>query len=245
MRTPLLTGAALAVALLATTGCEKQDPAGMPDGVKTPAAKTGAPAPAPVQQAKVEGAAMAPGSQPGAALPPGHPPTGGMPPGHPPAGNMPPGHPPTGALPPGHPPAGNMPAGHPPTGMPAPGEAVGAGGTLSGTIALDPSMTDKVKAGSVLFIIVRRDEGEGQKGMLLAAKKIPVTGTGMFPLKYTVGPADVMMQGTQLAGGVRVEARVDQDGDAISKAPGDVVGVLARGVKVGDEGVDFALDSNL
>ncbi len=212
------------IAALALTACNKQDPA---TGEKTaaqkkaPAATQAAPAPAPVQQAKVQGAATpAAGSQP-TSMPAGHPPAGGMPPGHPPAGGMPPGHPPAG------------------------GAAPAGGGTLAGTIDLDAGMKAKVKAGSVLFIIVRQDAGQGQRGMLLAAKKVPVTGADMFPLKYTVGPADVMMQGTQLAGNVRVEARVDQDGDAISKAPGDVVGALDKAVKVGDEGLDFTLNASL
>ena len=54
-----------------------------------------------------------------------------------------------------------------------------------------------------------------------------------------------MMQGTSLAGPVRVEARIDQDGDAISKQPGDIVGALAKGAQVGDENLDFALDNTL
>lgn len=236
-----LVPTAALTAALALTACNKPDaPQGQPTaGQAAPASAQKAPAPAPVQQAAVKGVAAAPTSQPTSM------PVGNMPPGHPPAGNMPAGHPPTGAgaLPPGHPPAGGMPPGHPPAGgaaMPAPG-----GGTLTGTIALDEGMKAKVKAGSVLFIIVRQDAGEGQRGMLLAAKKVPVTGADMFPLAYTVGPQDVMMQGTALAGAVRVEARVDQDGDAISKAPGDVVGALSKAVKVGDKGLDFALNSSL
>lgn len=222
------------IAALALTACNKQDPATGEETAaqkKAAAATQAAPAPAPVQQAKVQGAATpAAGSQP-TSMPAGHPPAGGMPPGHPPAGGLPPGHPPAGGMPPGHPPAG--------------GAAPAGGGTLAGTIDLDARMKAKVKAGSVLFIIVRQDAGQGQRGMLLAAKKVPVTGADMFPLKYTVGPADVMMQGTQLAGNVRVEARVDQDGDAISKAPGDVVGALDKAVKVGDEGLDFTLNASL
>ena len=78
--------------------------------------------------------------------------------------------------------------------------------------------------------------------MILAAKKINVTGAQLFPLKYVLTPRDVMMQGTVLAGHVRLYARLDQDGDAMSKQPGDVTG-FAEGVKtVGDKSVDFMLD---
>ena len=54
------------------------------------------------------------------------------------------------------------------------------------------------------------------------------------------------MQGTVLAGTVRVSARIDQDGDAISKQSGDIVGVSsAKAHKVGAKGIDFGLDKTL
>ncbi len=59
--------------------------------------------------------------------------------------------------------------------------------------------------------------------MLVAAKKIPVSGAAMFPFEFEVTDQDVMMGGSGLGGAVRVEARIDQDGDAMSKQPGDVV----------------------
>lgn len=142
---------------------------------------------------------------------------------------------------------GQMPAGHPPIGANQAGAApAGPGGKVSGTITLDPARAADVKAGAALYIIVRRDAGEGQKGMLIASKKVEVTGPGMFPLNYEVGPENVMMGGNSLDGQVRVEARVDQDGDAISKSPGDVVGAKAGAVTVGAPGaVDFVLAEKL
>ena len=145
---------------------------------------------------------------------------------------------PMGKLPPGHPPMGGGAASQP--------AAAASGGNINGTITLDKAQADKVKAGSTLFIIVRRDEGEGKKGMMLAAKKIAVTGAAMFPLKYTVTPKDVMMAGTSLVGNVRVSARVDQDGDAISKQPGDVTGAAKAPVTVGGKkNADFTLNSKI
>jgi hypothetical protein len=145
---------------------------------------------------------------------------------------------------------GQMPAGHPPIGAgqagAAPAGAAGPGGRVAGTITLDPARAADVKAGAALYIIVRRDAGEGQKGMLIASKRVDVTGPGMFPLTYDVGPENVMMGGNSLDGQVRVEARVDQDGDAISKSPGDVVGAKAGAVTVGAPGaVDFVLAEKL
>ena len=143
-------------------------------------------------------------------------------------------------------PMGKMPAGHPPTGGATSQPAVaGPSGSIAGKIELAKAMTEKVKAGATLFIIVRRDAGEGKKGMMIAAKKIPVTGAAMFPLTYTVTPKDVMMAGTALAGTVRVSARIDQDGDAISKQPGDVTGAAKKVIKVGDKAAHFTLDGAL
>ncbi len=138
-------------------------------------------------------------------------------------------------------PAGNgqaapeLPADHPP--MPA--------GDVKGTLKLDGRLKGDVKAGKVLFLVARRDTGGKGKGMLLAAKKIPVTGAAMFPLAYTLSQADVMMQGTQLNGVVTVSARIDGDGDALSKTPGDLTGVTKAGVPVGSSGVDITLDTKL
>ena len=163
-----------------------------------------------------------------------------------PAGDLPPGHPPLGAgqgqapVDPANPHAG-MPMGAAMGNAPAGGVGTGGGGTLEGTITLDPGRSADIKAGGVLFIIVRRDAGEGQKGTLMASKRLEVTGPDMFPLSYEIGPENVMMGGSSLDGVVRVEARVDQDGDAISKNPGDVVGARAGAVTVGASGIDFVL----
>ncbi len=186
-------------------------------GAATAAAKTtSGPTTAPTRTAKVinPGEAAAPGSQP-ANQPSGAP--GGQPPG---------------ALPPGHPPT--------PEGETTPM----APGNVRGTIALADAVRGDLKAGAVLFIIVRRDEGDAKRGMLIAAKKVPVTGPDQFPMAYEVTPSDVMMQGTSLAGPVRVEARVDFDGDAISKNPGDLIGD-GGATTAGGAPVDFAINSRL
>jgi hypothetical protein len=129
-----------------------------------------------------------------------------------------------------------------PTSAPASG---GVSGQLSGTITLAPGLGAHVKTGQTLFIMVRRDAGEGKKGMMLAAKKVAVTGPQLFPLKYSMTGRDVMMQGTVLSGAIRVEARIDADGDAISKQPGDVTGKVGGVRKVGDKAVDFVLDKTI
>ncbi len=225
MMRPLFAVCMLSTAL-ALTACGKSGEPAPAEG--TPAANaTKGPAPAPVQRAKLVNGAGQPTSQPTSQ------PTGKMPPGHPPMGNAAP--------------ASGMPAGHPPMGnTPAPGAApaAGAGGAVAGTITLASGLENNIKPGSVLFVIVRRDAGDGNRGMLVAATKHQVTAKS-FPFNFLVTSANVMMQGTQLTGAVRLEARIDQDGDAISKQPGDIVGELKSVVQVGVKDATFALDKTL
>jgi len=93
--------------------------------------------------------------------------------------------------------------------------------------------------------MVRRDAGEGQRGMILAVDKIRLDGPDDFPLRYTLTGRHVMTPGTVLAGSVRISARVDQDGDALSKQPGDLTGTHPKAVDVNGDPVHFTLDSKI
>lgn len=226
---------AVPLSLVATgllVGCEKKptDPAVASAPAGAPG-KAAGPAVAPEQPARVVGGAN---SQPtGTSQPAGDPPAGAAA-----LGQMPPGHPPIGADP-GGAALGNA------QGNPGAAPLAGSAATIKGTITLDAARAADVKPGSVLYIIVRRDAGEGQRGSLIASKKVEVTGPGLFPLTYEIGPENVMMGGTSLEGQVRVEARIDQDGDAISKQPGDIAGARSGALAVGAGGVDFTLSEKM
>jgi len=140
----------------------------------------------------------------------------------------------TTALPPGHP---QLPADHPQLGadQPATGAPSGAfagttpGGTfdpktvLSGVIKVDDKVKAKVAAGDVIFVVARRYEaGATGPGTPLAVQKL--TAADKWPLKFSLDSRDAMLAGTTLSGKVVVTARVDKDGDAITKNPGDVTG---------------------
>ncbi len=225
-------------AVLALVACQKNDGDG---GETATAAKAGGVATAPMQKATVKNNGVAaPPSQP-TSMPAGHPPTGGMPAGHPPAegaaaGGMPADHPPAGGSA-----AGGMPAGHAaPAGAEVP---TGPSGTISGTIDLDPALKDSVRAGSRMFVIARK---AGER-MPLAVRVTPIPDGGVFPLKYTLTQADAMVKGVPFSGDVTVEARIDGDGDAISKEAGDITGAAAGSHTVTPAGVtvDFKLDQKL
>ena len=153
------------------------------------------------------------------------------------------------ALPAGHPAPGGQPSGHPasqpsgnPHGQTLPGAPV-VSGHISGEISVKPELLGTIKPGSVMFVIVRRHDPSGGQGMLIASTKIADISATTFPKPFVVQQKDSMM-GAPLAGQVTVSARIDQDGDAISKQPGDVVG-SAGAVMVGTNPVNFELNSTL
>jgi len=84
---------------------------------------------------------------------------------------------------------------------------------LSGTIALDPTVADKVNGPVTVFVIARDKAGKGHP---ILAKRLDVTS---FPAKFTLGPGDSMIGGTP-PDTVSIEARIDLDRDAMTKEPG-------------------------
>lgn len=113
---------------------------------------------------------------------------------------------------------GQLPAGHPPidgaapaaSGMtPAPATAA-AGPSVTVTLDLDPSARGK---NGVLFVMARNAMG----GPPVAVKRLQVA---RFPVTFTLGQADSMM-GQPFPANFRLEARLDADGNAMTKTPND------------------------
>jgi len=212
------SAAALSAAVAGAVGC---------DTAKSPTPTTAAPPPTglpPLEGGKAP--AAAPGDRPqhaaGGALPSGHPPVGGQGAA---MGGMG-----TGAG------AGAGGAANPHAGMPGMGGGMGAHameGTTPGNIPFDPKsviagelrldakLKDKVKAGDAIFLVAR--SGDKPTGPILAVKKL--TAGDKWPLAFSIDGRDAMMPGTQMAGKVTLSVRVDKDGDAITKNPGDVTGM--------------------
>lgn len=140
-------------------------------------------------------------------------------------------------------PAGaERPSDEPPTLPPAPRGAppVAAAGAepIRGTIRVAPELAGRVPAGAVLFLIARR----GGAGPPLAVQRIPQP---RFPLEFSLGPQDRMIQTIPFAGELELSARVDADGNAMSRQPGDLEGRAAAPVEPGASGVAIAIDSVL
>jgi cytochrome c-type biogenesis protein CcmH len=113
-----------------------------------------------------------------------------------------------------------------------------SGQQISGTITIDPKLKEAVSPQFALFIIARSAEGGG--GPPLAVKKVE---RPVFPLSYSLGAENVMMQGRPFTGKVTVVARLDKDGNAASRGPGDLTGEYKNNpVEVGAKNVDIVLD---
>jgi cytochrome c-type biogenesis protein CcmH len=115
-----------------------------------------------------------------------------------------------------------------------PGSSAAAGRRVAGTVELDPALQGQLPAGGVLFVFARATGVSG--GPPAAAKRLVPSG---FPLRFELTDADSMM-GQPLPGTLRLEARLDTDGDPRTQDPKDPKGVLDN-VAVGTSGLKLVL----
>ena len=112
---------------------------------------------------------------------------------------------------------------------------------VRGVIKLDDKAKDRAKAGTPLFIVVKRADASGQPtGTPLAVDKLTWNNADL-PFELTEQQA--MVAGTQLTGEVVVQAHYDQDSDALTKDPGDIVGQVK--VTLPADNVQIVLDTVL
>lgn len=93
-------------------------------------------------------------------------------------------------------------------------------------VTVDVAAGAKVPAGGLMFVIAR---AAGQtSGPPIAVKRVPV---GAFPVTVEISSAD-SMNGAQLPGMVRIDVRIDSDGNPLTKQPDDL-SAFAEGVATG------------
>lgn len=89
-------------------------------------------------------------------------------------------------------------------------------GTIRGTIEWPEADEAVLSSGAILYLFVRPAGAEA--GPPLAAQRIP---PNSFPMPFAIGPADAMSAAVDFPEQVTVEARLDRDGDAMSRGPDD------------------------
>ena len=136
--------------------------------------------------------------------------------------------------------------GAPPPGAPgaapgmaaAPAGAESGGAPIRGRIVLSDTLAGRVPAGAVLFLIARISDA----GPPVAVKRVP---DPAFPLAFEIGPGDRMMQGVPFTGPFQLTARVDADGNAATRNPGDLQGQSRERVPPGARDVELVVDQVL
>ncbi len=105
-------------------------------------------------------------------------------------------------------------------GEPAP-DAAGApaGARIEGAVELAAGQSAGAGTNAVLYVIARPAGAQG--GPPLAVKRIAAPS---FPVSFSLGPRDVMLQGKAFEGPVNVTARLDRDGDPLTREPGEPAG---------------------
>lgn len=119
------------------------------------------------------------------------------------------------------------------------GPATG-GDPFSGEVKLaDGVAADQIKPTDVLFLMARECGADCTKpGRLIAVQRHEKL---TLPLSFKLGAENVMMPGTPFTGPFLVQARIDRDGDAMTKDANDLFAEVTTGVKPGQTGVTLAV----
>lgn len=121
---------------------------------------------------------------------------------------------------------------------PLPQEAAAGGAPITGTVRLAEGVDAPIPDGAVLFLIARR----GEAGPPLAVERIQ---DPRLPLEFSLGPEDRMIQTMPFSGPLSVTARIDADGNASSREPGDLQGSAPGAYEPGASGVVVEIDEVL
>ena len=120
-----------------------------------------------------------------------------------------------------------------------PAAAAPKASSVTGSVALDPSVAAKVSGGETLFIFARAEGGSRMPLALVRAQ------AKSMPLAFALDDSQAMAPGVNLssAQAVRIEARVSRSGNATPQS-GDLVGTSAV-VKPGARDVKIVVDKVL
>lgn len=113
------------------------------------------------------------------------------------------------------------------------------GATLEGTILVLPELIHLVNPGDTLFLVARAVDANGNvQRMPVAVDRARV---GQWPLPFKLSADNVMVAGTPFAGPMQLTARIDKDGEAMTREAGDIEGTVM--VTVPQKGITITLDT--
>ena len=138
------------------------------------------------------------------------------------------GQPARGALPPGRAEA---------AGSPEPSTVASSSvAPIEGVVDIAPEHASSWPDGAILFVIARNVGARG--GPPLAVLRIAEPS---FPLDFEIGPANVMIPSMRFAGSISLSARLDADGNAMTRGAGDVSSATEEPLSPGMTGVRLLL----
>ena len=116
-----------------------------------------------------------------------------------------------------------------------PGQLAGPAASVRGEVHLAEGI--QPAPGSVLFVIARKRGVQG--GPPLAVARI---GEPRFPHPFELGPDQVMIPGLRFEGPVSITARLDADGNAMTREASDPVTALSQPADPGQRGLLLRLE---
>jgi len=120
----------------------------------------------------------------------------------------------------------------------APADTGAASATIEGVLELAPDLAGRIPPGAVLYLIARTVQG----GPPLAVVRVAAP---RFPMPFSIGPDNRMNQSMPFAGDLLITARVDGDGNAMTRNPGDLQGASETPSAPGDRGIRLLIDEVL
>jgi len=117
----------------------------------------------------------------------------------------------------------------------APASSAGAG--IEGTVELAEGVAGRIPPGAVLFVIARTSAA----GPPLAVKRVAAPS---FPFAFHIGPEDRMIQAMPFVGPIQISARIDRDGNPMTRDADDLEGQSEGGVEPGATGVVIRIEAS-
>jgi hypothetical protein len=114
--------------------------------------------------------------------------------------------------------------------------ATGESAPIEGLVELSDELGSLRPAGAVLFVIAR-PQGV-KRGPPLAVLRIA---DPEFPYAFSIGPADVMIPSMRFEGAISLSARLDADGNAMTRSPEDISSPTLSSLAPGATGVKLDL----
>ncbi len=109
----------------------------------------------------------------------------------------------------------------------------------AGKLELGPGQAKRDFSGYTVYVIARI---AGHGGPPLVVSRYA---GGKFPMDFRLDESNIMAGGLlSPSGQINIEARLDSDGDVMSKEPGDVYGTAPAPVAAGSENVSIILDKD-